>query len=362
VSAVSRQHATKSRQLKSGLGVALCGMLLWISEVVPIGLTALIVLVLLGTIPGLRPMHVFGGFALPVVFFLIGAVGIATAVEHTGLARRAAHWLLRGARGKPSRLYFQMLVCLPGLAVFVPSAITRNAILIPMYRTSLATLGLGAADAPARALILALGVLNPLASSMLLTGGLVSMNLVSPARWLLLAALVYLDGRALLPAPAARRLYPVVHYAMGGMSDHCTAARGAAPPFTAGGAPHAAGAAAPGVLTWAQLETRLSWGLLLTIGTSLSLANVMTTSTVGPWLGHLGARAANTRGRSPPGPQARHALRRLGWPLGQQEAQDSPRRRPTHRRVYGTQALLDPNVQAIISYVRGRHHWVLLHH
>src|SRR5262245_18011461 len=66
---------------QSVLGVALCGMLLWISEIVPIGVTALTVLVLLGTIPGLHPTHVFGGFALPVVFFLIGAVGIAAAVE-----------------------------------------------------------------------------------------------------------------------------------------------------------------------------------------------------------------------------------------------------------------------------------------
>lgn len=69
---------------QSVLGVALCGMLLWIAEIVPIGVTALVVLVLLGTIPGLHPTHVFGGFALPVVFFLIGAVGIAAAVEQTG--------------------------------------------------------------------------------------------------------------------------------------------------------------------------------------------------------------------------------------------------------------------------------------
>jgi len=85
---------------QSVLGVALSGMLLWISETVPIGVTALIVLVLLGTVPGLHPTHVFGGFALPVVFFLIGAVGIATAVEQTGLAQRAAHFLLQGARGR----------------------------------------------------------------------------------------------------------------------------------------------------------------------------------------------------------------------------------------------------------------------
>ena len=96
-----------------------------------------------------------------------------------------------------SKKSLRMLAGLPSLAVFVPSAITRNALLIPAFRASLATLGLSAADGPARALMLALGVLNPLASSMLLTGGLVSMTAAallggfSWLRWFMLIALPY---------------------------------------------------------------------------------------------------------------------------------------------------------------------------
>src|SRR5262245_9904906 len=40
---------------QSVLGVALGGMLLWVSEIVPSGVTALAVLVLLGTIRGCQP-------------------------------------------------------------------------------------------------------------------------------------------------------------------------------------------------------------------------------------------------------------------------------------------------------------------
>src|SRR2546421_553859 len=65
------------------------------------------------------------------------------------------------------------------MAVFLPSAITRNAILIPAYRESLDAMGLRPTDGRARAVMLTLGVLNPLASSALLTGGIASMTAAS---------------------------------------------------------------------------------------------------------------------------------------------------------------------------------------
>jgi di/tricarboxylate transporter len=119
------------------LGVVFAGVVLWISEAIPLGLTALFVLVLLGTVPNAAGSVTFIGFASPVVFFLIGAVAIGAAVEASGLAERLAKLLVRGARGSPVRLYTQMLASLPGLALLLPSAITRNAVLIPAYRDSL---------------------------------------------------------------------------------------------------------------------------------------------------------------------------------------------------------------------------------
>src|SRR2546428_2426933 len=163
------------------LGIAAAMALLWALDAAPLGVTSLLALVLLGTVPGLRPTQVFGGFAFPVVFFLIGGVAIAIAVERTGLAR-VARQLLAGARGRPGRLYAQLLVSLPAMAVFLPSAITRNAILIPAYRESLDAMGLRPTDGRARAVMLTLGVLNPLASSALLTGGLPSMTAASLLR------------------------------------------------------------------------------------------------------------------------------------------------------------------------------------
>ena len=44
---------------------------------------------------------------------------------------------------------------------------------------------------------------------------------------------------------------------------------------------------ATGVIDWKALEQRLSWGLILTVGTSLSLAGLMTRSGAAAWLGQL---------------------------------------------------------------------------
>src|SRR5678815_1885839 len=74
---------------QSVLGAAAAGTLLWITEAVPLGLTAVLVTVLLGLCPGLRLPDVATGFAGEVTFFLIGAVGIGAAVEASGLATRA---------------------------------------------------------------------------------------------------------------------------------------------------------------------------------------------------------------------------------------------------------------------------------
>ena len=114
-----------SSQGQAVLGAMTAGAMLWISEATPIGVTAIVVTVLLALSPGAKLADAVGGFASEVVFFLIGAVAIGTAVEVSGLAARAARFLGRMARGSPARLYVQMIASLPAFAVLVPSEIGR---------------------------------------------------------------------------------------------------------------------------------------------------------------------------------------------------------------------------------------------
>lgn len=300
------------------LGATLAGTILWVSEAVPLGVTAVLVLVLVGLCPGLRLADAAGGFASDVTFFLIGAVAIGTAVETSGLAARAARFLSRSARGNPVRLYAQMIAGFPVLALMIPSAITRNAILIPAYRDALTAMGVGQASRVGRAVMLALGMLNPLASSALLTGGITSITaatLLGGFSWLtwfalmavpyyalLILGAVYLRlmvghfepgdgaregsacGRETLSAPERRTLAVLVITSALWLTDSLHHLSPAVPALLGVVLLLLPGT---GVLTWKTFESRLSWSLILTVGTSLSLATLMTRSGAAAWLGQL---------------------------------------------------------------------------
>jgi anion transporter len=320
-----------SPQGQAVLGTMAAGALLWISEATPIGLTAIVVLVLLALCPDAGLAFATRGIASEVVFFLIGAVALGAAVETSGLAARAARFLGRMAGGSPTRLYVQMIASLPAFAVLVPSAITRNAILIPAYRDALDRMGVRRSDRTGRMLMLALGVLNPLASSALLTGGLASMTAASLLggfswlRWFALMAAPYyalLFGGALLlravigpfeparPAQPARDVAPpprefstteiktiVVLAATLALwlTDRIHRLSPAIPALIG-----AAALLAPrvGVLSWKAFEQKLSWGLILSIGASLSLAAAMTQSGAAAYLGrHVIDHLAGLAGR-----------------------------------------------------------------
>src|SRR5207302_9905577 len=99
----------------------------------------------------------------------IGSTAVGIAAGHAGLAERLAGWLLRRSAGSGPRLLGELLLSLPLQAFMVPSAMSRNAVLVPVYDRVLARLG-----RPARlgaSTMLTLGVLGPLASSALLSGG-----------------------------------------------------------------------------------------------------------------------------------------------------------------------------------------------
>ena len=109
------------------LGVVLVGTIFWISEAVPLGVTALLVVALLAVNPGLRLPDALVGFTSEVTFFLIGAVAIGAAVETSGLAQRAAAFSPQRRRQPDpalcpdDRCHFRRLRS-------SSSAITRNAI------------------------------------------------------------------------------------------------------------------------------------------------------------------------------------------------------------------------------------------
>ena len=310
----TQQASWSQNGARAVLGIVFATVVLSISEALPLGLTALLVLVLLGIVPTWKQSATFAGFATPVVFFLISAATIGTAVEATGLATKC-----QGPRSQRPRQSKSadvlMLVSLPGLAFVMPSAITRNAVLIPAYRDALHAMGISQSGRTGRALMLALGILNPLASSAILTGGITSMTAsaiiggFSWLRWFALMAVPYyvliglggvalqvmngkFEGRGTVPtspAPAApfsrREIKTLVILFVVSVLWLTDFIHGLSPAI-----PALLGAVllvCPriGVLGWKDFESRLSWGLVLTVGASLSLAQAMISTGTVDWLG-----------------------------------------------------------------------------
>ena len=159
------------------LSVVIAGLILWMSEAMPIAATSLGVVAMLALVgPGTSDEALktaLAGFESPAPYFLLCALALGAATVKTGLARRLAQMLVRGARGSGRRLYAQMMAMMPPMAVLVPSALTRTAMLIPTYESVFQTHRIRRGHPLPRLVMIGTAILQPLASTAVLTGGAV---------------------------------------------------------------------------------------------------------------------------------------------------------------------------------------------
>ena len=148
-------------------------VVLWATEVVHssvAGIIGVVLLVLFGAVSGIGE-GVYG-FSQPVCYFLIGILTLGLAVHHSGLAERMATFLMRGATGRPSLLYVQMLFSFAALTFALPSASTRGAIMVHVYEQVLEQWDIPQGHPFYKATMMAMGALNRLGSTALLAGGI----------------------------------------------------------------------------------------------------------------------------------------------------------------------------------------------
>ncbi|OGL60084.1 MAG: hypothetical protein A3J27_00475 [Candidatus Tectomicrobia bacterium RIFCSPLOWO2_12_FULL_69_37] len=307
------------------LAVAAGAIVLWTSEILPAGVTGVLVVLLLyltGAAPTLPAA--LTGFASPVPYFLIGVLTLAMAVEKVGLAERLAWFFLRSARGRCRPLFWQMILSFPLLTLLLPSATTRSAILAGVYDRAFSLGGVARGAPVARAVMMGLGSVNRLASTTMLTGGMtpiVAAALIGGIGWgrwfVLLAApyavtlligsaflhLGYLRGAAerfapgeeeRLPLrPAERRTVLVVLGASAlWLTDGVHHLDPAVPAILAWAlllAPRL------GVLDWREFESRLGWANFFILAASLSLGHAIVRTGAARWLAAALLRAAPTQ-------------------------------------------------------------------
>jgi anion transporter len=304
-----------SRAGQKVLGIAIIAIGLWSTEVLPVGVTGILVVIALmvsGSVSSYQEALI--GFAKPVAYFLIAVLTIGLAVQKSGLAERSARVFLRYARARPLALFAQMLAAFPLLTLLLPSATTRSGILVHVYEQVL-ILSKVPPEAPlSKAIMMALNSVNRLASTAILTGGItpvLSAALVGGmywSRWLVLMLLPYL---ALLVL-GSLLIYAIYHR---GFKEKMEAVAVADPkPFskmeirtviiTLGASVlwltdsfHHLDPSLPallawallltpriGVLTWKEFERNLGWSNFFVIASSMSLAHALIKSGAGLWL------------------------------------------------------------------------------
>jgi anion transporter len=300
------------------LAVAALAIGLWCTEVLPMGVTGMLVviaLVLFGGVPGYQEALI--GFAQPVAYFLLGVLTIGLAVLKSGLAERVARFFLRRCGGRPRLLYLQLLLAFPLLTLLLPSATTRTGILIHVYEQALSLSHVPPRAPLSRAIMMALNSINRLASTMLLTGGItpvVSAALiggVSWSRWFVLlsvpycvlllvgAMLIYglyregFAGTMLVPpeidvvplsGAEIRTLVITLGASVLWLTDALHHWHPSLPALLAWVCLLAPGI---GVLTWKEFERDIGWSNFFVLAASLSLARALIDSGAGAWMAAL---------------------------------------------------------------------------
>ena len=148
--------AAWSDPAKAMISLLLLCVFYWICEPVPLGLTAILLLVLLLVFRVVSMDVLFSGFSSPAVFLIIAGMMLANGVKDTPLISRMTYTFLARWGGTAKGLLASILV-LPQLqAFFIPAAAVRTALVLPAALLSLERIG-AKKDSPLTKMVL-LGV------------------------------------------------------------------------------------------------------------------------------------------------------------------------------------------------------------
>ena len=302
-------------QGQRALAVMTFVVVLWATEVVHssvAGIIGVVLLVLFGAVSGIGE-GVYG-FSQPVCYFLIGILTLGLAVHHSGLAERMATFLMRGATGRPSLLYVQMLFSFAALTFALPSASTRGAIMVHVYEQVLEQWDIPQGHPFYKATMMAMGALNRLGSTALLAGGItpvVASGLLGDFSWTQWFVMMSVPFYANLVAGGTMLfLFYRSGFRPEGISNATPALPGPIKPaeiragaivmltalmwftdFAHGLHPSVPALIAlclillprVGILSWGEFERNVGWTNFFVIATSLSLAHALVASGAAAW-------------------------------------------------------------------------------
>jgi sodium-dependent dicarboxylate transporter 2/3/5 len=116
---------------KASFAVFVIAVTLWVTQVLPIGVTGLLAVALLGVLGGLEPAEAYAAFGNPAVFFILCVFILAAALIHSGLSKRMALLFLRRFEGGPFRLAAGIMFVAAFMTIWMPNQATA-AMLFPI--------------------------------------------------------------------------------------------------------------------------------------------------------------------------------------------------------------------------------------
>jgi len=130
-------------QVRTGLAILTLAAILWLTEAIPLAITALLVpaiAVLTGVFsgdPAATVTKAFAGFAHPLIFLFLGGFGIAAALTRQGLSGWLANGILRFAKGR----FYLTCIGLFFAATFISMWISNTATTALLFPVALGLLG-----------------------------------------------------------------------------------------------------------------------------------------------------------------------------------------------------------------------------
>lgn len=113
-------------------GIVALGVILWALEPIPIGLTALVILLLMLLFNVAESSIIFSGFASPATYLIVGGMMLAEAVNETSLIKRITYKIVKRWGGSAKGLLGSLIVIQQIQALFIPSTAVRSALILPM--------------------------------------------------------------------------------------------------------------------------------------------------------------------------------------------------------------------------------------
>lgn len=123
---------TFSDSAKVMTGIITLGIILWSFEPIPIGLTALIVLLLMLIFNVADSSVIFSGFSSPATFLIVAGMMLATAVNETSLIKRMSYKILKRWGSQAKGLLGSIIIIQQIQAFFIPSTAVRAALMLPI--------------------------------------------------------------------------------------------------------------------------------------------------------------------------------------------------------------------------------------